>query len=283
MTKPGTDEARAREVLACAYDDIGDSLNANRIRSGQYVCEEVDVALRAIGRAFANEQASAQAIPADEVEKLAQFLHDEGGFGDAITGCTWPEHLDDTGRRENGWVKIVPSDVQAHFRDVARRWLATPKASAQGVGEDYVRDTFRIAMVDAARARGGAGAQFIVDGHSNLWLDIAYDAAAISFTQIVNETVERAANYLDGLAKEEDFAITVADTPSDKGRCGIIAAEFRRAAKGIRALASTPEGRVSDDVDWRLLAQRTLAYLPSTLGIAQDIRAALNPTPGDAK
>jgi len=65
---------------------------------------------------------------AGEIEKLAQFLHDEGGFGDAMTGRTWPEHDGDTGQRGDGWVKIVPSDVVAKFRDVARRWLL-PRAA----------------------------------------------------------------------------------------------------------------------------------------------------------
>lgn len=72
---------------------------------------------------------------AAEVEKLAQFLHDEGGFDNAMTDRTWPEHPDDTGQREGGWVMIVPSDVQAHFRDVARRWLLPPATlTQQGAG-----------------------------------------------------------------------------------------------------------------------------------------------------
>lgn len=57
----------------------------------------------------------------DAVEAVAQWLHDEGGFGDSFSGRTWPEHPDDTGQREGGWVKLVPSDVQAKFRDVGRR------------------------------------------------------------------------------------------------------------------------------------------------------------------
>jgi len=74
--------------------------------------------------------------PPNEVERLAQFLHDEGGFGDAMTDRTWPEHDGDTGQRGEGWVKIVPSDVAAHFRDVARRWLLSstvPQASADEI------------------------------------------------------------------------------------------------------------------------------------------------------
>lgn len=71
----------------------------------------------------------------DEVERLAQFLHDEGGFDDAMTGRTWPEHDGDTGLRGDGWVKIVPADVTAHFRDVARRWLLPRAFPADPVGD----------------------------------------------------------------------------------------------------------------------------------------------------
>src|SRR3546814_15723617 len=54
------------------------------------------------------------------IEQVAQFLHDEGGFDEAWTNHTWPEHSEDTGRRDGGFVKIVPADVQAKFRDIAR-------------------------------------------------------------------------------------------------------------------------------------------------------------------
>lgn len=54
-------------------------------------------------------------------EQIAQFLHDEGGFDDAWSNHTWPEHPDDTGQRDGGFVKIVPKDVQAKFREVAGR------------------------------------------------------------------------------------------------------------------------------------------------------------------
>lgn len=46
------------------------------------------------------------------------------------------------------------------------------------VVEGDARERFKTAMVDAARARGGAGAAFIADGHTNVWLDAAYDAFA---------------------------------------------------------------------------------------------------------
>src|SRR3546814_3767036 len=55
------------------------------------------------------------------IEQVAQFLHDEGGFDEAWTNHTWPEHSEDTGRRDGVFVKIVPADVQAKFRDIARR------------------------------------------------------------------------------------------------------------------------------------------------------------------
>lgn len=64
------------------------------------------------------------AVDGGLVEQVAQFLHDEGGFDDAWNCRTWPEHPDDTGQRDGGFVKIVPSDVQAKFRDVARRLVA---------------------------------------------------------------------------------------------------------------------------------------------------------------
>lgn len=64
------------------------------------------------------------------IEQVAQFLHDEGGFDEASSSHTWPEHAADTGQRDGGFVKIVPSDVQAKFRDVARRLLTMPVARA---------------------------------------------------------------------------------------------------------------------------------------------------------
>ena len=59
------------------------------------------------------------------------------------------------------------------------------------VSEETVeRARFRELMVDAARARGGGGAQFIADGHTNLWLDIAYDAIAATRTSSPETRVE---------------------------------------------------------------------------------------------
>jgi len=61
----------------------------------------------------------------DLVERLAQWLHDEVEYPDPnFPHHHWPEHPDDTGQRQGGWLKIIPKDTQEQFRDIARR-LAT--------------------------------------------------------------------------------------------------------------------------------------------------------------
>src|SRR3546814_3227783 len=65
------------------------------------------------------------------IEQVAQFLHDEGGFDEAWTNHTWPEHSEDTGRRDGGFVKIVPADVQAKFRDIARRLVRSEEHTSE--------------------------------------------------------------------------------------------------------------------------------------------------------
>ncbi|MGK2908553.1 MAG: hypothetical protein ACSLE1_01915 [Sphingobium sp.] len=55
------------------------------------------------------------------IERLAQWLHDECDFDEAWTGRSWPEHPEDTGQRKGGFVKLVPTDVVARFREVASR------------------------------------------------------------------------------------------------------------------------------------------------------------------
>jgi hypothetical protein len=79
-----------------------------------------------------------------DVETIAQWLHDEGGFDEAWSdSATWPEHPEDTGQRDGGYVRLVPSDVQAKFRDVARRLLMRfPRAGIpeQGAALNYVAD-----------------------------------------------------------------------------------------------------------------------------------------------
>lgn len=63
------------------------------------------------------------------VERLAQWLHDEVEWPDPnFPNHSWPEHPDDTGQRGDGWLKIVPKDVQAKFRSIAER-LATHSAA----------------------------------------------------------------------------------------------------------------------------------------------------------
>lgn len=58
----------------------------------------------------------------------------------------------------------------------------------------------------------------------------------------MREVVERCAKVADDLARVEDRAVRHAETPADKGRCAVIAAEFRRAAKAIRAQENSNAG-----------------------------------------
>lgn len=65
-----------------------------------------------------------QSCSADTVEEIAKWLHDETEHPDSYPDHTWPETDRDGGRREGGWVKIVPQHAQAYFRDIARRLVA---------------------------------------------------------------------------------------------------------------------------------------------------------------
>jgi hypothetical protein len=72
----------------------------------------------------------------DQVERIAQWLHDETGHPEAYPSHTWPETERDDGRREGGFVKIVPLHGQEYFRDIARRlhaqFLSAPVPPADG-------------------------------------------------------------------------------------------------------------------------------------------------------
>ena len=85
---------------------------------------------------------------------------------------------------------------------------------------------FRTAMVDAARARGGVGADFIARGESNLWLDIAFAAfksiatlppadaglvermgeALLAIETVLQATPERG-DFVDDLAQQQDQSL----------------------------------------------------------------------------
>ena len=57
-----------------------------------------------------------------KIEALAQWLHDEVDYPDPdFPNHSWPEHPDDTGQRCDGWLKIIPKNVQEQFRDIAKR------------------------------------------------------------------------------------------------------------------------------------------------------------------
>lgn len=110
-----SDEQR-RSLFRLAYGD--------RYASEATMHSHQRLLLRRVLRDIAAEQAKPSASgEAGEVERVAQWLHDEGGFDEAWSNHTWPEHRDDTGQRDGGFVRLVPTDVQAKFRDVARRLL----------------------------------------------------------------------------------------------------------------------------------------------------------------
>ena len=59
-----------------------------------------------------------------EVEALADFLCSEFDADfNPVVGAVWPEHENDDGYRDGGFVRLQPSDVQAHARGNARRIL----------------------------------------------------------------------------------------------------------------------------------------------------------------
>lgn len=60
---------------------------------------------------------------AELVEHVARWLHDETDHPSSYPSRTWPEHKDDTGQRGNGFVKLVPVDAQAYFREIAARFV----------------------------------------------------------------------------------------------------------------------------------------------------------------
>lgn len=98
------------EVIGADIDPPADGPHEQRLRDQ-----------RRIEPTLSSRSATPEVGGEELVEAIAQFLHDEGGFDDADTDRTWPEHDGDTGQREGGFVKIVPSDILAKFRDVARR------------------------------------------------------------------------------------------------------------------------------------------------------------------
>jgi hypothetical protein len=104
------------------------------------------------------------------VESLAQWLHDEAEHQESYPHHHWPEHPDDDGNRDGGFVKIVPKHAQAYFRQLAARCLgirpfsgkyfeaigATPPAPAAVDGQRVkVRDWLAV-----ARAAGQHGVRY---------------------------------------------------------------------------------------------------------------------------
>ncbi len=125
----------------CKYD-MHEALETDASKIRRATATRIFEAIRALD---IPDAARSQALEeAESAEAIAQFLHDEGGFDEAWTDSTWPEHPGDTGQRDGGFVKIVPSDVQAKFRDVARHLL---------IG----RSLTPIALMSAPKADAGEG------------------------------------------------------------------------------------------------------------------------------
>lgn len=68
------------------------------------------------------------------VESVARWLHDEMNDAEACFEGTWPEHPGDTGQSESAFIKVVPGDVQARFRERARRLCLLLASHVGGTG-----------------------------------------------------------------------------------------------------------------------------------------------------
>lgn len=92
------------------------------------------------------------------VEQIAQWLHDEVEYPDPnFPHYHWPEHPDDTGQREGGWLNILPKDIQEQFRDIARR-LATfidrkTASTIEALQAEVARKDARIAEYEEHRQK----------------------------------------------------------------------------------------------------------------------------------
>lgn len=139
------------------------------------------------------------------VERLAQFLHDEGGFGDAWTGRAWPEHEGDTGYRGgNTWMKIVPSDTVEHFRDVARRWFAVELASMPTEAATTIAaQAAEIERLRAGMTRAEAAFTLIAGSH---WERFGIDQTDVE--QVPDLSSDEAMNVARDFLAYDDFPAT---------------------------------------------------------------------------
>lgn len=138
-----------RVEIARALDTAGDIAKTRRnIIAARHGEEEANA------RAEAAEAALAAASPTGavkDVEALAEFLCSEFDFDlNPVVGAHWPEHPNDDGYRDGGYVKLQPTDVQAHARDNAKRILtflgqraalASSVAKPCGVKDDSLNES----------------------------------------------------------------------------------------------------------------------------------------------
>lgn len=113
-----------RKVLAEACGWHPDAIRPemdNKFNTASITPLAAIAAMRAYAAALSTPAPDAGQVEAELIESIAQWLHDETDHPEAFTQRTWPTHPNDTGQREGGWVKIVPVDVQARFREIAKR------------------------------------------------------------------------------------------------------------------------------------------------------------------
>ncbi|MEC3912363.1 hypothetical protein U5A82_18350 [Sphingobium sp. CR2-8] len=150
-------------------------------------------------------------VDAEHIERAAQWLHDEGGFGDAWSNYTWPEHRDDTGQRDGGFVKIVPSDVQAKFREVATRMLRVFPAALKPADATPAGEAVQMAVPADVAALVVAGRQIMERG---------YVSISIEEERVDSEALTKALDAFASRVCWDDEGGELPDAHADPCTCG---------------------------------------------------------------
>ncbi|MCM0751993.1 hypothetical protein DEA98_14065 [Brucella pseudogrignonensis] len=111
--------------LADAQADKIDLTGMDRTRSITKYLAAQKVALLDAAAAIRALSSKPVAGRCKTVDELAAYLCDEFDFDlNPVRGASWPEHENDEGKRDGGYVRLQPSDVQAYARENAKRILA---------------------------------------------------------------------------------------------------------------------------------------------------------------
>lgn len=129
MTEPLSVRIAMLGTGACSCNtktpDVHMHLATCTYRRVMELADEVE-ALEDCIHAPASAEATGGGVEEVAIEHFAQWLHSEVDWPDPdFPHATWPEHDADDGQRGAGFVQIVPRDVAAKFRDIARRALIT--------------------------------------------------------------------------------------------------------------------------------------------------------------